>query len=138
MPGTLDPPQPRSGLNHAPLHGVVLARGAFFSALAFLASNLRAIFMLLVARLLGSAVLGTFGVAWTWMDFLSKFATLGLDYSVIPFVAKSEERGDRAGSRRVMRAALTISVAIGLGLALIAAAFIWTLAPRLGLRPELA
>ena len=76
-------------------HGALLARGAFFNTLAFLASNLRGIFMFLVARLLGSAVLGTFGVAWSTMDMMSKFGTLGLDTSAIAFVAKSEAAGDR-------------------------------------------
>ena len=138
MPRTLHP-QPRSGASDVPVHGgAVLARGAFFNTLAFLASNLRAIFMLLVARLLGSAILGTFGLAWAAMDLLSKFATLGLDYSAIAFVAKTEAADDRAGSRRVMRAALTICVGSGLGLALLAAALIWILGPRFGLRPELA
>ncbi|MBA3830472.1 MAG: oligosaccharide flippase family protein [Chthoniobacterales bacterium] len=131
-------PKIRSATNHAPAQGAVLARGAFFSTLAFLASNLRAIFMLLVARLLGSAVLGTFGLAWAAMDLLSKFATLGLDYSAIAFVAKTEAAHDPVGSRRVMRAALAISVGSGIGLALVAAVLVWIFGPRFGLRPELA
>ncbi len=130
-------PKSRSGATETP-HGAVLARGAFFSSLAFLASNLRAIFMLLVARLLGSAVLGTFGLAWAAMDLLSKFATLGLDYSAIAFVAKTEAAADRPGSRHVLRAALTISVGSGIALALVAAPALWILGARVGLRPELA
>ncbi|MEO6871219.1 MAG: oligosaccharide flippase family protein [Chthoniobacterales bacterium] len=122
----------------ASAHGAVLARGAFFSTLAFLASNLRAIFMLLVARLLGSAVLGTFGLAWASMDLLSKFATLGLDYSAIAFVAKAEAANDRVGSRRIFRASLFISVGSGLVLAFVASVLTWWFGPRFGLRPELA
>ena len=118
--------------------GAVLARGAFFNTLAFLVSNLRGIFMLLVARLLGSAVLGTFGLAWASMDLLSKFATLGLDYSAIAFVAKSEAVRDRVGSRRIMRAALAISIGCGIALAVAGSWFAWVIGPRVGLRPELA
>jgi O-antigen/teichoic acid export membrane protein len=119
-------------------HGAVLARGAFISTLAFLASNLRAIFMLLVARLLGSVILGTFGLAWAAMDLLSKFATLGLDYSVIGFIARTETHGDRAGSRRIMTATLVISISSGIALGAAGCWFVWTMGPRIGLRPELA
>jgi O-antigen/teichoic acid export membrane protein len=115
-------------------HGAVLARGAFFNTLAFLASNLRGIFMLLVARLLGSAVLGTFGLAWASMDLLSKFATLGLDYSAIAFVAKSEAARDRTGSRRIMTMALAISISSGIALAVVGSWFVWMIGPRVGLR----
>ena len=117
--------------------GAALARGAFFNALAFLASRLRGIFILLVARLLGSAVLGTFVLAWAVTDIVSKFATLGLDYSTMAFVARSEARHDRAASRRIMNAALLL--ALGAGVLLAASGFwtVWTLGPRVGLEPEL-
>jgi O-antigen/teichoic acid export membrane protein len=133
MPGSTDPISPA-----ASAHGAALARGAFFNTIAFVTSNLRAIFMFLVARLLGSAVLGTFGLAWASMDLLSKFATLGLDYSAIAFVAKSESAGDRAASRKVMKASLAISITSGVALAACGFWFVWTIGPRLGLRPELA
>ncbi len=93
--------------------------------------------MLLVARLLGSAVLGTFGLAWAAMDLVSKFGTLGLDYSAIAFVAKSEAAGDRAASRRVMHVALAICVGSSLLLALVGFWFVWTIGPRFEHRPEL-
>lgn len=117
--------------------GAVLARGTFFNSLAFAASNLRGIFMLLVARLLGSAVLGTFGLAWATMDLLSKFSTLGLDYSAIAFIAKSEAAGDRQASRQVMKTALTISIVSSLALAFFGFWFVWVIGPRFGQRPEL-
>ena len=120
------------------VHGAALARGAFFNALAFLTSNLRGIFTLLVARLLGSAVLGTFGLAWATTDLVSKFATLGLDYSAIAFVARSEAAGDRGGSRRILQTALTIAMSAS---AVLAIAGFWcagTIGPMLGIRPELA
>ena len=47
---------------HGAGHGATLATGAVLNVLAFLTSNLRAIFTFLVARLLGGATLGTFGV----------------------------------------------------------------------------
>lgn len=89
--------------------GATLATGAALNTLVFLSSNLRALFTFLVARLLGGPILGTFGVAWAVADLASKFGTLGLDYSVMAFVARSEAAGDRAGSRRIMRAALSAS-----------------------------
>ncbi|HEX4346334.1 MAG TPA: oligosaccharide flippase family protein [Vicinamibacterales bacterium] len=91
-------------------HGAVLARGAFFNALAFFASNLRGIFTFLVARLLGSVALGTFGLAWSVTDLVSKLGTAGMDTAAIPAVAEHELSGDVAGSRRVLRASLTISL----------------------------
>ncbi len=117
--------------------GATLARGAFFNALAFLTSRLRGIFILLVARLLGSAVLGTFVLAWAVTDIVSKFATIGLDFSTMAFVARSEARGDRAASRRIMNAALLLT--LGSGVFLSASGFwaVWTLGPRMGLEPEL-
>ena len=81
-------------------HGATLARGAVVNTIAFLASNLRGIFTFLVARLLGSAVLGIFGLAWATMDLLSKFCTLGFDYSAIAYIARAEGAGDRESSRR--------------------------------------
>ena len=90
-------------------HGATLARGAFINTIAFLASNLRGIFTFLVARLLGSAVLGVFGLAWAAMDLVSKFCTLGFDYSAIAFIAKAEGAGNREKSRRVRETAVTIS-----------------------------
>lgn len=125
-------------LHEGSSHGAVLARGVFFNTLAFLASNLRGIFMFLVARLLGSAILGTFGLAWASMDLLSKFGTLGFDYSGITFVAKAEAAGDRATSRRVMRTVLLIATSSSLALAIFGGWFVWTMGAPLGLRPEVA
>jgi len=119
-------------------HGALLARGTFFNTLAFFSSNLRAIFMLLTARLLGSEALGTFGLAWATMDLLSKFGTLGLDTSAIAYVAKCEGARDRAGSRKVMKAALTISLGSSIVVALFGSFLFWKFGPHLGLRPELA
>lgn len=117
--------------------GATLARGAFFNALAFLASSLRGIFVLLVARLLGSAILGTFVLAWAITDLVSKFATLGLDISTVAFVARTEAKGDRSASRRIMNASLMIALGASLLLAGLGFWCTWTLGPRLGRDPEL-
>lgn len=117
-------------------HGVALARGAFINTLAFLASNLRGIFTFLVARLLGSAVLGIFGLAWAAMDLLSKFSTLGFDYSAIAFIAKAEGTGDRESSRRVRKTALAVSFTSSVLLAIGGFFVVWTFGPAAGLRSE--
>jgi O-antigen/teichoic acid export membrane protein len=116
--------------------GVVLARGVFINAIAFLASNLRGIFTFLVARLFGSVALGIFGLAWATMDLLSKFSTLGFDYSAIAFIAKAEGAGDRASSRRVMNAALAVSFGSSLLLAAGGFVVVWNWGPSIGIRPE--
>ncbi len=117
--------------------GAVLARGAFFNTLALLASNLRGIFTFLIARLLGSAAFGTFGVAWSAMDLLSKFTTFGLDTSATAFVAKAEGAGDRAASRKIMKTSLLIAMSSAVFLTLTASWFVSTFGTRLGQRPEL-
>jgi O-antigen/teichoic acid export membrane protein len=117
-------------------HGATLARGAAINTLAFLASNLRGIFTFLVARLLGSAVLGIFGLAWAAMDLVSKFCTLGFDYSAIAFIAQAEGAGDRESSRRVRRAALTVSCTSSVLLAVCGFFLLWIFGPAAGLRPE--
>jgi O-antigen/teichoic acid export membrane protein len=118
--------------------GAALARGAFFNAIAFVASLLRGIFIFLVARVLGRAALGTFGLAWATTDLVSKFGTLGFDTSAIAFVARAEAAGDRRTSRRIMDAALTVSLAACTGLAIGGFWFAKTLGPRFGERQELA
>ena len=117
--------------------GATLARGAFFNAVAFLASSLRGIFILLVARLLGSAVLGTFVLAWSITDLVSKLATLGLDISTMAVVARTEARGDRAASRQIMNASLMIALGASVLLAGLGFWGTWRLGPRLGREPEL-
>jgi O-antigen/teichoic acid export membrane protein len=117
--------------------GATLARGAFFNALAFVASTLRGIFTLLVARLLGSATLGTFVLAWAITDLVSKFATLGFDITTVAFVARTEAAGDRTGSVRIMNASLAIAMTASVVLAGAGFWFVWTIGPRLGQQPDL-
>ncbi len=117
-------------------HGAALARGAFINTIAFLASNLRGIFTFLVARLLGSAVLGVFGLAWAAMDLVSKFCTLGFDYSAIAFIAKAEGAGERENSRRVRKTALAVSFTSSVLLAIGGFFVVWRFGATAGIRPE--
>lgn len=119
-------------------HGAALAHGVIVNAATLAGSNLRGIFTLLVARLLGGPALGTFSIAWAAADLLSKFGTLGLDYSVIALVATSEAAGDRASSRRLMRRALSISFAAGLAVAFAGGIGAIPVGRRLGLAPDVA
>ncbi len=102
-------------------HGTTLAKGAALNALALMASNLRGIFTLLIARLMGEAALGSFGVAWAVMDLASKFGTLGLDYRVTALVAASESAGDRPQSRLLLSQSLKVSVSAALVVAVLGA-----------------
>src|SRR5204862_3130450 len=86
----------------------------------------------------GGAALGTFGLAWAITDLVSKFGTLGLDTSAIAFVARAEAAGDRAGSRRIMRVSLAISLTAATLLAGLGCWFLGHFSPRFGQREALA
>ncbi len=107
--GTLDIPPPAAD---APARvdetGVELKRGAFLNTIAMLASNLRGVFIFLVARLLGPAALGTFSVAWANTDLASKIAVFGLDNAITTFIARSQATGNLARSRALFRAAVVL------------------------------
>ncbi len=118
------------------VQGATLARGALINTIAFLASNLRGIFTFLVARLLGNAVLGVFGLAWAAMELVSKFCTLGFDYSAIAYIAKAEGAGDHARSRRVRQTALLVSFSSSLLLGLGGFFLVWNFGRAAGWRPE--
>lgn len=120
------PATPVNGLDSEPhhlRHGAALARGTFFNTVALLASNLKGIFALLIARLLGSQVLGTYSVAWAAIDIISKITTFGFETSATTYVARCEAAHDTAGSRRIMQTALTIG--IGLSVVIAAAGFVF-------------
>src|SRR3954469_8363942 len=87
-----------------------LKRGALLNATAMLASNFRAIFTLLVARLLGPIALGLFSVAWATVDLVSKIGIIGLDDAVTTFVARAEAAGERYRSRIYFRVATLVAV----------------------------
>lgn len=122
----------------APADTAALARGAFHNTLAFLASNLRGIFTLLVARLLGSAVLGTFGVAWAITDLVSKFSTLGFETTALTYVARAAGSADRDRAAWVLRTALRIGLGLSVAIGVAGWIALWPLGLRFGLRPEVA
>ena len=70
------------------IDGHHLARGAAANTLVLLASNFRGVFTFLIARVLGEAALGRFGVAFAATDLLSKPGMLGLDGAIIPLIAQ--------------------------------------------------
>jgi O-antigen/teichoic acid export membrane protein len=110
-----------------------LARGAAANALVLLASNFRALFVFLIARLLGEAALGRFGLAFATTELLSKAGMLGFDNSIIPFLAPRAQSGDRSGAQRLFRRALTFAAVASTALSLVAIPVIAWLAATQGL-----
>jgi len=90
--------------------GRELKRAALLNAIAMVASNFRAIFTLLIARLLGPVALGIFSVAWATADLISKIGICGLDDAVTTFVGRAEAVGERHRSRIYFRVANLIAV----------------------------
>jgi O-antigen/teichoic acid export membrane protein len=110
---TAEPPDPHAAV--AVDDGQHLARGAAANALVLVASNFRAVFVFLIARLLGEAALGRFGLAFATTELLSKAGMLGFDNSIIPFLAPRAAAGDAAGARRIFQRAIRLAaVASGL------------------------
>ncbi len=108
-----------------------MARGAAANALVLLASNFRSVFILLIARLLGEAALGRFGLAFATMELLSKAGMLGFDNSIIPFLAPRVKAGDLHGARRLfVRTATIAGVASTLLAALSVPVIAWLAATR--------
>jgi O-antigen/teichoic acid export membrane protein len=114
-----------------------LKRGAFLNAAAMLASNFRAIFTLLIARLLGPIALGIFSVAWATTDLVSKIGICGLDDAVMTFVARAEAAGDRLRSRFLFRLANIVAVAQSTIVALILSLGVRKIGHAIGLQPEM-
>lgn len=73
--------------------GLELLLGGAVNTLAILAGAFRTLFLLLVARLLGDAALGTFSLAWATIDLASRVAELGLGVSIVPEVARADAQG---------------------------------------------
>ena len=89
--------------------GKELKRSALLNAIAMVASNFRAIFTLLIARLLGPVALGLYSVAWASVDLISKVGVIGLDDAVTTFVGRAEAMGDRYRSRIYFRIAIVVA-----------------------------
>src|SRR5216117_1407300 len=117
--------------------GVELKRGAFLNTVAMLASNFRGIFTFLVARLLGTAALGIFSVAWSTTDIISKIGVLGLDNAITTFIARSEAVGNRARSRTLFRVAAVLGVAQSIVTAVIVIVALRFFNNRLHVQPQM-
>ncbi|MEY2440241.1 MAG: hypothetical protein QOI34_1626 [Verrucomicrobiota bacterium] len=117
--------------------GAELKRGAILNALAMLASNFRAIFTLLIARLLGAAALGIFTVAWATTDLVSKIGIWGLDDATTAFVARAEAAGHRLRSRALFRLALIVAVTLSAIVSLLSTFAIRKFGNRLRMEPEM-
>jgi O-antigen/teichoic acid export membrane protein len=110
-----------------------LARGAAANALVLLASNFRGLFIFLIARLLGEAALGRFGLAFATTELLSKAGMLGFDNSIIPFMAPRVRAGDLAGATTVFHRAVSIAAVTSTVLAALSVPIIVWLAATRGL-----
>src|SRR5205814_9731872 len=136
--GVLDVPPPAED---APARvdetGVELKRGAFLNTIAMLASNLRGVFIFLVARLLGPAALGTFSVAWANTDLASKIAVFGLDNAITTFIARSQATGNLARSRALFRAAVVLVLTQSTLVAIIGITALQMFGDRLQFPPEM-
>jgi O-antigen/teichoic acid export membrane protein len=93
-----------------------LARGAVANVFVLIAGNFRGVFTFLIARILGEAALGRFGLMWATTELLSQPGMLGLDSGVIPLLAGRITAGDGEGARAVFKrgiiAAVVVSTAI--------------------------
>ncbi len=114
-----------------------MARGALVNVVTLAAANLRGIFTFLIARLLGQNALGTFGIAWSTTDLLSKFGTFGMDTSTIALVAKRHAVDDLGGARAIMRRAVTFGLLFSVLAALAGILAFQTIGAQLGQSPEL-
>lgn len=130
---TASPGASGAGAHTAADDGHHLARGAAANTLVLFASNFRALFVLLIARVLGEAALGRFGMAFATTELLSKAGMLGFDNSIIPFVAARAGAGDRDGARRVLRQALWVAGVVSTMVVLAAGPVLVWLATRRGL-----
>ncbi|MEO5720891.1 MAG: polysaccharide biosynthesis C-terminal domain-containing protein, partial [Chthoniobacterales bacterium] len=97
----------------------------------------RGIFTFLIARLLGQGTLGTFGIAWSSTDLLSKFGTFGMDTSTIALVAKRHAADDMGGARALLRRAVVFGLLLSVLAAVAGILFFQTVGAALGQSPEL-
>lgn len=120
-----------------PGEGTALARGVITNVLAILAASFRAVFMLLIARLLGREALGTFALAWAISEILSKIGLFGLEEGVLALVAKKDAVGDRAGCRFLFKRALTWGLLFNVVVAALGFVAVGALGARIGHDPAL-
>lgn len=137
MSATVDETALRESVATETRTGAELARGSLVNVVSLFAANLRGIFTFLIARLLGHEALGTFGIAWSTTDLLSRFGIFGMDTSTIALVAAREAAGDVNGSRALLRRAVLFGLLFSVVTALIGILGFQFIGARLGQRPEL-
>ncbi|MFN2509547.1 MAG: oligosaccharide flippase family protein [Chthoniobacterales bacterium] len=120
-----------------PHSGTELARGAIINVVALLAANLRGIFTFLIARLLGNTALGTFGLAWSATDLLSKIGTFGMDTSTIALVAARQAKGDTRGSHLLLGRAVSCGLLFSVVAALLGIFAFQSIGQQFGQSPDL-
>jgi O-antigen/teichoic acid export membrane protein len=94
----------------AVVDGHHLARGAAANSLVLLAANFRGVFTFLIARMLGQAALGRFGLLFATTDLLSKAGMMGCDTGIVPLVATRRAAGDGEGIRLIFRRCITTAL----------------------------
>jgi O-antigen/teichoic acid export membrane protein len=114
-----------------------LKRGAWINTLAMIAANFRAVFTLLIARLLGPISLGLFSVAWGAADWISKLGIIGLDDGVTTFVARANAAADKMRARTLLRLAAAIAVVLSSLVATLSILALSFFGARLHLQSEL-
>jgi O-antigen/teichoic acid export membrane protein len=129
MPSELSPPFDPTGAD--------LKKGALLNTVAMLTSNFRAIFTLLVARLLGPASLGIFSVVWATTDLFSKIGVFGLDDAVTTFIARANAAGEQGRARALFRIAIVLATTQSIAVAVISIIGLRRLGNHLRLEPEM-
>ncbi|CAA9252969.1 MAG: hypothetical protein AVDCRST_MAG42-2330 [uncultured Chthoniobacterales bacterium] len=126
----------RTSVENRAQTGTELARGAIVNTVALVAANLRGIFTFLIARLLGTSTLGTFGIAWSTTDLFSKLGIFGMDTSTIALVSARQAEGDTRGSRALLRRAVTFGLLFSVATALFGILGFQLIGDRFGLPPD--
>jgi len=130
VPPVSSPPATDLSPSTALHDGHQLARGAAANVLVLVAANFRGVFTFLIARLLGGAALGAFGLMATITDMLSKPGTLGFEEGMVPLVARRRAVGDGEGARLIFRRGLVASLAASVVIAIVGIAAVEWLVRR--------
>lgn len=102
-----------------------LARGIAANTATLAAISVRAVYSLIIARLLGATTLGGFIVSYAWIDLLSQICVLGLDSATMAYVAKRRGAGDPGAAGAIYRRALLASLIASSAVALAVLGVIW-------------
>ena len=105
-----------------------IKRGARLNFLGILARSPRALYLILVARLFGSEMLGLYLLGWAVVDVCSKFGIFGLDRGLLRFLPSRADAARRPERARLVRTALLM----GLVTSSMTAAGLYLLAPIFG------